>query len=955
MAEKKFHKGWLYERDGVKFAPYTLKESIVDRDGNTGWAVDIDSKLTELEDIFVDSEGNISAQFESLEARTQTLEERTQYLNAEASDTFYITDGEGNIGLKVDADGATSYNFITSTTDLNSLTERTDEIEDVISSIQGDSLTNLQDQIIALQERTRFMDASDSSDAFYITDGNGNIAAIINGSGVTSFNFISKGVTDLNSLYQELQNQGIIIQEIQDTLSDMNNAITTVADRATALEERTKYMDTSEESDTFYITDKDGNVILKVDSEGVHSIEFTAEGLQLKATIEALLAKDVDIVDALSALTDRAAELELKTKFLNASAEDNGFYITDSSGNIGFLVDDNGATSIDFITSTGIKLSEVKSNLDTEIVERKAAIELLEKADDELSDSITNLDTTLNTKIEETKTELQNNINAVNTNLTNSIADTKAELEESINDLSTHVDEKDSELADNLGEVTTRVADLETRTKYMDASTEDSSFYITDGDGNIGFEVNNEGAFSSDFTTSGGIKLSEVKANLDVEIQARKDADTELNNKDTELSDAINSLDTQVNNRITEVNTALTTLITETKEELQTEIDTTESNINTTINNLATELRNKDTELSDSISKNGAAIESLEGRMDIAENDIDSLEANSATKEELAENVEIITNRLDGHDEAISAINDINDQQNDALSDLTPRVVAVETRTQFMDASTEDSSFYITDGDGNIGFEVNNEGAFSSDFTTSGGIKLSEVKANLDVEIQARKDADTELNNKDTELSDAINSLDTQVNNRITEVNTALTTLITETKEELQTEIDTTESNINTTINNLATELRNKDTELSDSISKNGAAIESLEGRMDIAENDIDSLEANSATKEELAENVEIITNRLDGHDEAISAINDINDQQNDALSDLTPRVVAVETRTQFMDASAPDAFYITDENGYPGFIFDADGVLALQYRMKTTAKNILPLIGYEKTGTITI
>jgi hypothetical protein len=35
------------------------------------------------------------------------------------------------------------------------------------------------------------MDASSADDTFYITDGNGNIAAKINASGITSFDFIS--------------------------------------------------------------------------------------------------------------------------------------------------------------------------------------------------------------------------------------------------------------------------------------------------------------------------------------------------------------------------------------------------------------------------------------------------------------------------------------------------------------------------------------------------------------------------------------------------------------------------------------------------------------------------------------------------------------------------------------------------------------------------------------------
>lgn len=711
MAEKQYHKGWLYERDGVKFAPYTLKESIVDREGNTGWAEDVDTKLTELEDTLIDTEDSNSAQFADLAERTKILEVRTQYLNAEASDVFYITDGNGNIGLKVDNSGTTSYNFITNTTDLNSLANRTEEIEDTISSIQGEALVNLQDQIIALQKRTKYMDASDASDAFYITDGKGNIAAIINGSGVTSFNFISKGVTDLNSLYRELQDQGILIQEIQDTLVNMNTAIDRLADRAVTLEERTQYMNASEVTDTFYITDKVGNVIMKVNEDGVHSIEFTAEGLQLKATIEALLAQDISITDALSLLTDRTAELELKTKFLNASTEDNTFYITDKDGNVGFLVNNDGATSIDFTTSSGIKLSEVKANLDTEIQERKDAINLLEKADTELSDSITATKTELTTLISDTKSELQTNINTVNTNLTNSIAETKSELEESINDLSAHVNEKDNELADNLGAVTTRVATLETRTQYMDASA-DASFYITDEKGNVGFEVNNDGATSVDFTTSTGIKLSEVKANLDTEIQNRKDADATLIAKDNELSDAITDLNNTLNDKIDTTKSDLTTLIGNTKTELQTNIDNTKSELNTTISNLATELRNKDTELSDRIGENATQIDGLKVRMDTAESDIDDLEANSATKVELAENVATITDRLDGHDEAINSINKINTEQNDALSDLTPRMVAVETRTKFMDASAPDA-FYITDEQGYPGFIFDTEGVLA--------------------------------------------------------------------------------------------------------------------------------------------------------------------------------------------------------------------------------------------------
>ena len=53
MAEKKFHKGWLYERDGVKFAPYTLKENIIERDG-TKWGENIGNNINALSDAIDD-------------------------------------------------------------------------------------------------------------------------------------------------------------------------------------------------------------------------------------------------------------------------------------------------------------------------------------------------------------------------------------------------------------------------------------------------------------------------------------------------------------------------------------------------------------------------------------------------------------------------------------------------------------------------------------------------------------------------------------------------------------------------------------------------------------------------------------------------------------------------------------------------------------------------------------
>ena len=91
MAKKTFHKGWLYERDGIKFAPYTLKESIVDRNGQA-WTNGVDNKLSEIENALQFSSSGLQDSVNALAYRATLLETRTQYLDATSSEEFYITD-----------------------------------------------------------------------------------------------------------------------------------------------------------------------------------------------------------------------------------------------------------------------------------------------------------------------------------------------------------------------------------------------------------------------------------------------------------------------------------------------------------------------------------------------------------------------------------------------------------------------------------------------------------------------------------------------------------------------------------------------------------------------------------------------------------------------------------------------------------------------------------------------
>ena len=60
-----------------------------------------------------------------------------------------------------------------------------------------------------------------------------------------------------------------------------------------------------------------------------------------------------------------------------------------------------------------------------------------------------------------------------------------------------------------------RLSNVEDRTKYLDASLADDTFYITDGTGNVGFKVDADGkSYSMDFITDTGVSLEEVNSTV---------------------------------------------------------------------------------------------------------------------------------------------------------------------------------------------------------------------------------------------------------------------------------------------------------------------------------------------------------------------------------------------------------------------------------------------------------
>lgn len=722
MAEKQYHKGWLYERDGVKFAPYTLKENLIQRDGSS-WSESVDNELGALtaavEGINTEGLSGLESKITDVANRATTLEERTQYMDATASDVFYITDANGNIALKVDSSGATSFNFNTSVTDLNSLAGRTESLEGAVAEIHSASLAGIREQIVALQERTKYMDASSADDTFYITDGNGNIAAKINASGITSFDFISQGVTSLNALYAELQSHGALIEAINGVIAEIKNAdIPALQGDIESLQTRTKFVDASNEtSDTFYVTDGNGNIAMKVNQDGVTSFNFVSQGVgdlnSLYGDVDTLTGR-VDSLEiavpeikeqtdaTISALTNRVQTVETRTKYMDASNESGAFYITDGEGNIGMKVDNNGiTTSVEFIIDDADGEMKVKETLNSLI------------AKDETHDqAVESLGTRITNEIAATKNELNKTITTTKEELSATIDSNVKAINDTISSIKTELDDKDTALGENIASLAERAAALESRTKFMDASEESGTFAITDGNGNIGMLVDNNGVTitdEDDFIIKNVTSLKTVNTNLNTEISNREKAISELINKNDAQDQALTNLETNLTKEIKDTKTSLEETIKTTKETLEKDIDDTAAAINQTITTLEEKVDTADEKHTEGIATNVEQINLLKGRMNTAESDIDKLQTESATKEELEADVATINATINSMNEAIGIINNTNATQDEALSGLATRAANLETRTKYMDAS-DGSAFYITDVNGNIGMVVDGNG-----------------------------------------------------------------------------------------------------------------------------------------------------------------------------------------------------------------------------------------------------
>ena len=502
------HKGWLKTRDKEYFSPNILAESIYTRDGGKyddavkGY---IQEAKTEFQTTQIDVQNKINDLYNKL-----------KNIDGSDADTFYITDTNGNIILKVDAEGGHSIDFKSLSYSLEEIGDTLDNIDindngiiiaEDLKNKNGDSFNQVRNELTILQtdfiDKFKNLDTSDSN-VLYITDNNGNIIVRIDEDGITSINYNVPNLISyvelvelVNNNYNELNEKINLTEELlQGNIEEVQtNLDTFIIDT----DNRLKNFD-GEDSNTLYITDNNGNIIVKIDDTGITSINFNTGETDLNNI-------SADLITEIDTRTKEVAALKQKDSDQQIEIESNATDILDIYNKIKYFSNDGSKFLV--IDSNNQVLMEVTIDGITtnNVITSKYNINII------LEQLITNLDK-----------EIQDRENA-------------------INNLANHVNSSIDTLQKN----------IDNRLKNFDGEDSDI-LYITDSNGNIITRIDSTGVHSVNFTTT-QYDINNMLSNLDTrlikEISNRAAEDLKVkefvNDTAQTLQVNINNVDNKVN------------------------------------------------------------------------------------------------------------------------------------------------------------------------------------------------------------------------------------------------------------------------------------------------------------------------------------------------------------------------------------------------------------------------
>ena len=455
MAEN-VHQGWLYTRDGEKFAPITLIDDVLALNGKTYKEV-VNGQIKDLKTYIDTFVGTINTknneqdnQIAALQTADTNLAAKMANFDASDSDALYITDKNNNVIAYINENGVHSIDF-TMPNDGISLADFHSKYENFVSATNT-TLANLTARLANFN--------GEDSDTLYIIDKNDNVIAYINATGVQSMNFTTpEGNLNatISGLAQEIKDR----EALDATLTPKIEANTVaIAAHEQAVNQKLANFN-GEDSDQLFIIDKNDNVIAYINEVGVHSLNFYSVNTDLEATLAKVNQEIINRGDAISELKNYVdtADQSIKNLLVNFDGSDSEkLFIIDKNDNVIAYIDSAGIHSInlysenyDFETiiptirgevtaeadARAAAITSLKSYVDTQ---DKAVTDAYKAADTTLNTNLTNAykaaDTALNTSLTEAYKAADT---ALNTSLTKAYEAADASLK-------THVDTADGKI-----------------------------------------------------------------------------------------------------------------------------------------------------------------------------------------------------------------------------------------------------------------------------------------------------------------------------------------------------------------------------------------------------------------------------------------------------------------------------------------------------------------------------
>lgn len=417
------------------------------------------------------------------------------------------------------------------------LTEAVQTINNKVNTLDSkvdDSIQRLDNKDSEIENKLSNF-GDDQGDRLYIVDKNDNVIAYVDQNGVTSTNFVVPGVTNFQAEHEVVESLQERMQTAEGDIDDIETAL--------------RNIDVNTDDDTFYIIDSQENVIAYINEDGVHSINFIIDNnnsdyanyLSLLTKVETHITEIQDLKTQDGNLQTQIQTLaeSIDERLKNFNGEDDEiFFFIDSQDNVIAYIDADG------IHTTGLSLSEAGLNVATTL-----------NIHNQSGETIAFID--------------ENGVHAVDFILEN--ADIKnlsailAKLEKADSDLNTALSQTNQALLDEIEqrkgsdkELQSDIDDINKRTEYVDATAADK-FFIIDSGNNVIAYIDNTGIHSTEVVTEElkddaiqiKYSLNTVGSDVDVLKSWHPEAQDEIDRNETDISRIFGMLGEDRNNDIT--------------------------------------------------------------------------------------------------------------------------------------------------------------------------------------------------------------------------------------------------------------------------------------------------------------------------------------------------------------------------------------------------------------------